>query len=153
MARSVVAPDGVRWKVGRRWAPARVRLRRRRRDGDGLDVGDLGFDVFDGPLAIIGVLAAAVVLFLVVWPIVAIALELVLLVLIFLISLAGRVLFRRPWTVLARSTTPGTAREYEWRVAGWRRSARLIDAAAEALAGGLDLPAGAGSGGLAEHAK
>lgn len=144
MARSVVADDGARWQVGRRWVPARVRLRRRRDSGDGVDIGDLGFaDAFDGPLAIIGVLVAVVLLFLVIWPVFVLALELVILVLLFLVSLAGRVVFRRPWTVVARCETPGASREFEWRVVGWRRSGVLIDAAAEALAAGTELPEGA----------
>jgi hypothetical protein len=153
MARGVVAQDGARWTVGRRWAPTKVRLRRRRDSGDGTDIGDLGFaDVFDDPLAIIAVLAAAaLLLFLVIVPIVAIALELVILVILFLVSLAGRVVFRRPWTVVARSTTQGASHELEWHVVGWRRSGLLIDAAAGALAAGTELPAGATSGGLAEN--
>ena len=76
-----------------------------------------------------------------------------LLVLLFLVSLAGRLLFRRPWTVVARGETPGASREHEWRVVGWRPSSRLIDAAAKALAAGTDLPAGAAPGGLAANTK
>lgn len=64
------------------------------------------------------------IVFLVIWPIVAIALELVILALIFLATLAGRVLFRTPWTVVARSEAPGTPRLREWQVVGWRDSGR-----------------------------
>ncbi len=108
-------------RVGRRRGHRRSRLRRRvrrpARDHRGSS-------------------SAVVLLFLVIWPIVVIALELVILVLLFLVSLAGRVVFRRPWTVVARGETPGASRELEWRVVGWRRSGLLIDAAADALAAG-----------------
>ena len=108
---------------------------------------DLGFDAFDGPLAIIAALAAVVLLFLVIWPIVLIARAPALLVLLFLVSLAGRLLFRRPWTVVARGETPGASREHEWRVVGWRPSSRLIDAAAKALRRRDGPPGRRGAGG------
>ena len=49
------------------------------------------------------------------------ALELVLVALIVVVGVAGRVLFRRPWTIFARSdTTDGDPREHTWEVVGWR---------------------------------
>jgi len=134
MPRSAVAPDGTSWGVGRRWVPFRVRLRDGDwREGGPADLGDVFFDSPGGVLAGLAVIATAMLVFLVIWPIVAIALELVLLALIFLVSLAGRVLFRRPWTVVARSETTGAAREHTWRVVGWRASARLIEDAVDSL--------------------
>lgn len=91
MSHTVVTAERVRRRVGRRWAPFRVRLR----GGDWRDVGptDLGnLTFFDSPgafVAGVAVIATAMVLFLVVWPVVAIALELVLLALIVVVGVAG----------------------------------------------------------------
>lgn len=149
MPRYATSPDRVRWRVGRRWVPYRVTLRGGDwRDVGPSDLGDIGF--FDSPagvLAGLAVIATAMILFLVIWPIVAIALELVILALIFAGSLAGRVVLRRPWTVVARSEGADPPREHEWRVVGWRASGRLVDEAAGALGGGRELPPGATSTG------
>lgn len=141
MARTAVAPDGVHWRVGRRWLPFRVRLRRDDwREAGPSDLGDLAlFDSPGGLLAGLVALAAVALLFLVIWPIVAIALELVLVAIILVGAVGGRVILRRPWTVVARSETA----ERAWNVVGWRRSGRLIDDVADALERGRELPAGA----------
>ena len=64
MARRVTAPDGLRWKVARQWAPWSARLRRPDRPdlggGDGLSVDDAG-----GLLVVLGVLVALALVFLV----------------------------------------------------------------------------------------
>lgn len=144
MSRNVVAPNRVRWRVGRQWLPFRVSLRGGDwRDWRDIDIG--GLDLFDSPggvLAGLGIIALAMLLLLVVWPIVAIALELVLVAVILVGALAGRVVLRRPWTIVARSETTGTPCEHTWRAVGWRRSRRLIDTVADALARGGELPAG-----------
>ena len=121
--------------------PARVRLR----DWDWREAGP--GDFADAELGGLAVIAVAMVVFLVIWPIVAIALELLLLVLICLVGVAGRVLFRRPWTVIARSEATGSPRRHEWRVVGWRRSTRLIEDVIDSLKSGRDLPAGATTSG------
>ncbi|MDP1849485.1 MAG: hypothetical protein Q8K79_16970 [Solirubrobacteraceae bacterium] len=144
MSSETVGPDGIGWRVGRRWLPARVRLRdwdwrESAPDWDGLSF----FDDPSGFLLALGVIATAMIVFLVIWPIVAIALELVILALLFLASLAGRVLFRKPWTVFARSAGLGEPRVHEWRVVGWRDSSRLIADVRAALRSGGELPAGA----------
>ena len=108
MARTVVAPDRVKWKVHRQWAPMRVRFHKKMnlenwletRGGSGEGGGFTGVAeaVFDSPTGILlalGATAVAVVLFLVIFPIVAIALEIVLLIIIVLAALVGRVLLRR----------------------------------------------------------
>ena len=143
MSSSTVGPEGIRWEVGRRWVPKRVRLR----DSDWRESAPEfdGLSFFDDPsgfLLALGVIATAMIVFLVIWPIVAIALELVILALIFMASLAGRILFRKPWTVFARSDTPGPPRVHEGQVVGWRNSGRLIDEVLEALRRGGELPAG-----------
>jgi len=148
MSPSVVTPERVKWRVGRRWVSSRVCLRggdwRDWRDLGPTDLGDLSF--FESPsgfLAGMAVIATAMVLFLVIWPIVAIAIELVLVALILVFGIAGRVLFRRPWTVSACSaTTESSPREHTWQVVGWRGSARLIEDVVKALEEGTDLPPG-----------
>jgi hypothetical protein len=136
------------WKVGREWLPRRVRLRRERElpDGDVSWLADL-FDVDFSAGAIVAAISIAVVgafLFLIVWPIVALALELVILVLLFLASLAGRVVLRRPWRVVARTKDPGHA-ALAWDVKGWRESGRVIEEVAHALESGQKRPQPAGA--------
>lgn len=121
--------------------PAPVRFR----DWDWREAGS--GDFADAELGGLAVIAVAMVVFLVIWPIVAIALELILIVLICLVGDAGRVLFRRPWTVIARSEATGSPRRHEWRVVGWRRSTRLIEDVINSLKSGTDLPADATTSG------
>jgi hypothetical protein len=92
--------------------PAPVRLRNWdwRESGPG--------DFADAELGGLAVIAVAMVVFLVIWPIVAIALELIILMVICLGGIAGRVLLRPPWTVIARSEATGAPRLHEWRVVG-----------------------------------
>src|SRR5262245_44436656 len=97
----IQAPDGRSWRVGRRWFPRRRRLGRADLSDatpDWLDVGGLGDDLAGIVLAIvIGVVGFLLVL--VLFNVVAIAIELVLLVLFVLGGLFGRVVLRRPWVV------------------------------------------------------
>ena len=142
-ARSVVGPDGRAWKVGRRWLPERVRVRREPDlhedgDGDGWSLGD-AFSLDDiSPAAIVAAVALLVlVTFLatVVWPLVAFILELVVLGALFVAGAAARLLLRRPWRVEAH--TPGPPpRVLAWEAAGWRRSRRVVDEVAGALRAG-----------------
>jgi hypothetical protein len=144
--RRVTAPDGREWKVGRQWLPARMRIRRDESDGPGdgdgiLDtMGDfLGMDdAGAGILVGFAVLALSALLFAVVFPVIALTLELIILLALFMAGIVGRVVFRRPWHVLAR--TDGAS--YRWPVRGWRARGERVDAVADALAGG-SLPPGA----------
>jgi hypothetical protein len=144
--RRVTAPDGREWKVGRQWLPARMRIRRDEGDGPGdgdgiLDtMGDfLGMDdAGAGILVGFAVLALSALLFAVVFPVIALTLELIILLALFMAGIVGRVVFHRPWHVLAR--TDGAS--YRWPVRGWRASGERVDAVADALAGG-SLPPGA----------
>lgn len=142
----VVAPSRVRWRVGRRWLPFRVRIRRDVWRELGPDnVGDTGW-FFDEPGGILAALAAAAVLLLVLFvafPIVAIAVELVVVAVVLLGAVAGRVILRRPWTIYAVSELAEPIQEHTWRVVGWRRSRRLIDQVAESLERGHEPPPGA----------
>ena len=146
MARKVVAPSGVEWKVGRQWAPWRVSVRRRDADlGDGgveggPDWGDW-FDLDDAGVIFTSlvILVLGALLLLVVWPVMAIAIEIVVIGLGVLVSALGRLVLRRPWTVVA--TVRGHRDHgYEWKVRGWRASGELIDTVADALENRQALP-------------
>jgi hypothetical protein len=161
--RRITAPDGTAWRVGRRWLPERKRLRRRRdRSPDILDAGGSdgsnggdasgpdgggsggngsGFDI-DLPgaddaiailLIVLAVIAVVFLLTTVVIPILVVGIELLLVIALFVAGLAGRLLFRRPWTIRARSAD---GRQLTWRAAGFRRSGRVRDEIAGALAQG-----------------
>ncbi len=145
--RQVTAPDGREWKVGRQWLPTRVRIRRDDiHDPGGGDGGD-GFldtmgdffgidDAGAGILVGFAVVALTALLLAVVFPVIALTLELIVLLALFLAGIVGRVLFRRPWHVLARTDDA----RYRWPVRGWRASGERVNAVADGLARGSLLP-------------
>lgn len=139
-ARSVAAPDGTRWRVGRRWVARRLPRWRRVRIGDGA-VETLGLPDVSGPddlvtwLAIlVGGLVVAVVLI----PLLLFGLELVLVGVLLAAGILARALLGRPWVVQALGED---GRALTWQVSGWRRSALAIEQVAASLAAGLDPPA------------
>ena len=75
-------------------------------------------------------LVAFFVLTTVVFPILVLTLELLIVLVLLAGGLAGRFLFRKPWTIRARAKD---GRELSWRASGWRRSGRVRDDAAAAL--------------------
>jgi hypothetical protein len=135
---SVTAPDKRTWKVGRRWLPKKLRLPRRR-DFDATD-GIFALDFVEGvSTLVVGIvifvtLALALVL---VWPILALAIELIAIVLIALVGLIGRVLFRRPWRIVA-TPDDAPADQLMWDVPGWRASSEAIEEIATALKSGRE---------------
>ena len=142
----VTAPDGTRWKVGRQWWPDRdvdtvepaADLGSGGGGGDGWfpNLGDA--DEFIVVIVAIGVVLLTILFFTtVVIPVIAFTLELILLVVLFFGGIAGRLLFRRPWTVRARAD--GLTR-HRWQVVGFRNSGELRDEVAAALGSGRALP-------------
>lgn len=137
--RKATAPDGSRWKLGRRWFP-------RRQGWDGVDTGDLPFpdvgdadDIFGAILLAVFAVIAAVFLALLLFNVVVLAIEITILVLGLIVGLFSRVVLRKPWTVFAKSG-PHTV---ERHVVGWRASRRLIDElAGEVESGRLQLATG-----------
>ena len=123
MARKVVAPDGSTWKVGRRWRPERFRVWRPGRRNV-LEYG--GLELMGG--VVLGVVV--VVFFFVVIPVVSVALEIVVFLVLLVAGIATRVLRRRPWTVQA---VCDPWERHTWLVVGWRASRAKIDAAADAI--------------------
>jgi len=92
-----------------------------------------------GILVGLGILVMVALAFLVVWPVVALAIELVLVLIGVIVTVAGRVVLRRPWTVVA-SARGGRDHRHVWHVKGWRASGTLVDEAAEALRLGRTVP-------------
>jgi hypothetical protein len=136
--RKATAPDGSRWKPGRRWFPHRPNDR-----FDAIDTGDLKFpdlgeadDLFGAILLVVFSVIAAVFLALLLLNVVVMAIEITIIVLGLIIGLFSRVVLRKPWTVFVKSG-PHTV---ERPVVGWRASRRLIDElAAEVESGRLQL--------------
>jgi hypothetical protein len=148
-ARTVTAPNGERWRVGRRWlnrpVPKLFRPRRARRQATGgadrtegiLGALDptMGLDVGDS-LALLGIAVGVFVVFLLVvfvlLPLIGIALELALAIGFVSSGLFGRLVLRRPWTIEAVSLD-APERRSAFAVTGWRRSGRALAALAAAI--------------------
>lgn len=149
MARTLRAPDGRVWRVGRDWpthfkAP-RLKLPRRRdrRDGSCLDILNFGdFGGFDDIAGVIGGLVVMIVLTVVLLFIGAPLLVFALQGLVFLAAtgwgLVLRQIGRRPWTVVVRSNG-SPPEEATFRVVGWRASGRLVAEIARRLKAGRPL--------------
>lgn len=142
-----MSPDGERWKVGRQWSPWRPRLRPSRRRGEdaavegsqwGLDGAMMADDLLGGVLVGLAFAAVVVLAFVVVWPVIAIAAEIAIVVLGVILGTAWRIAFRKPWIVRASAMTYRDERV--WEVKGWRASGQMIDAVSSALERGLPLP-------------
>jgi hypothetical protein len=135
----VTAPDGRQWKLGRRWMPGRRRVwRPKMRDtGDGSWVDFGGDDLGIVGAIVLAVIAVVVIAFLalILLNVVALAIELIIIVVLLLGGIVGRVVFRRPWTIYAKTA----GHEWQQRVVGWRASGRAIDAAASRIASGAEL--------------
>lgn len=72
-----------------------------------------------------------------VWPLLALAIELIAIVLLALGGLIGRVVFRRPWLIVATTDGP-PAEQLGWRVPGWRGSGAAIAEIETALRSGRE---------------
>jgi hypothetical protein len=143
-SRQVVAPDGVEWRVGRRWLTRSPKLTRPRR-GDvaaeslehlGASWPDIGnIDFGEGLLV-----AAAVVAFLLILiPVLFFGIELITLGVLLAAGVITRSVLGQPWVIEATSTDPLTVgRQLEWRVRGWRKSGKVIAQIASDLSAGRD---------------
>jgi hypothetical protein len=163
-ARTVVAPDGRVWTVGRRWVSGRVRLRREReREWDvpdgGRDVWSIGDlfsfdDITPSGIAVgLAIALAGVLVFVVVWPLVALIVELVLLLVVLVAGVAARVVLRRPWQIVAKTSGPPPD-VLSWQVVGWRASGRAITEIRRSLeAGESDMRPSARVGASAKRQK
>lgn len=145
MTREVQAPDGRVWRVRRRWVPKTPRLRRRSESRDDWwswwDLPSLDFDgddVFAVIALVFGLVVILVFAVTVVFPLVALTLELVIGAVLFAAGLIGRLLFGRPWRIEA--TTIGTPKlTREIHASGLRGSREAVDRLADEIQrGGLD---------------
>lgn len=142
----VTTPNGDRWRVGRRWLDRSLpNLRHRFRANrekvvdegswfDGLMIPDFDLlDFDDSPAAAIAIALGALLLFLVLLPLIGIALELIVLLVLLWSGIVGRVLFGRPWIVVA-ANLDDPQRSVAFAVKGWRRSSQAIEELSRALA-------------------
>jgi len=133
-SREVTAPDGARWRVSRVWSERPLpRWRKLSLDG----IGEAGLLAPDGGdlAAWLAVMVGTIVVLVVVIPLLLFGIELVLLGLLIAAAILGRALLGRPWLVRAQPLDGG-APAMAWRVVGWRRSGRVIEELAAALAAG-----------------
>ena len=115
-----------------------------RRAGDAADVDPGCLDVIgEGIVTAIAVIVAVLVLVFVVLPLLVAVVDLAFVILLAMVGLAGRVAFRRPWTVEARRSDGSCV---AWRVVGWRASGELVDQVANQVASGIVPPGGLRSG-------
>ena len=135
----MTSPDGDRWQVRRRWLDRGMpklweRFRRHRKEAEDSNLLDDAY-VFDG-LAGIGIalvaIAIAVVVTVVLLPLLGVALELVLLILLFASGLFGRIVLRRPWTVEAIDLDDGE-RSVAYAVKGFGAAGRAAEELASAI--------------------
>jgi len=106
-------------------------------DGGGLDwmpdfSDDLG--IFGAIILAIFVVIAAIFVALVLFNVIAIAIELLLVIVLFVFGVVSRVVFRRPWTVFAASKDQTITRS----IVGWRASKREIEDLSARLQSGLE---------------
>jgi hypothetical protein len=157
--RTVTTPDGRSVEVSVDWTRQPVRLphayRRRgwRKDVEdsmtGLDVpggggahhgggggvpGDIGADFAVAIAALVVLVVAGVLVWFVIWPLLAIATELAVVATIAIAGLVGRVFFGRPWVIEAVDANA----ERRWQVRGMAAARRTIDEIAGQLAAGTD---------------
>ena len=132
--RTVTSPDGDRWRVRRRWMdrplPSLRERFRKNKEGrepeadSAMDLG-LGFDLLSGTMTGTVIIGVVLLLVFVLMPLIGIALELLVLALLFGSSLVGRILFRRPWTVEAVKVGDPQER-VAFAVKGWRQSSQAL---------------------------
>ena len=146
---SVTDPNGRPWTVGIRWLPRKPRWigwgprRKKRKDRDWgwLDAVDpfSALDAADGPGSLAAIVAVAALVFLFwffVLPVAILALDLLFVVLLAAVSVAARVLFRRPWIVEASTT----GEQHQRPVVGYRASREMVDDTARSIQFSGTLP-------------
>lgn len=159
--RTATTPAGDVYDVAVEWLP-RWRLlarriggwrskdpSRRRRDGDSwLDRLDLPVvpdvdDLLVGIAVIVGLVVAGLLFWWLLLPLLLVVLDGLVVLALVLVGGLGRVLFRRPWTVVVRRGGAVVARV---GVVGWRRALHVRDEIAGDLAAGLSVTAVAARG-------
>jgi hypothetical protein len=137
--RQATAPDGTRWRVRRRWLDRplpdlrkRFNEYRRENSGDLLFDASWGVDFGDSVWASLALAFFVAILVVVLLPLIGLALELILVVLLLGSGLVGRLLLRRPWSIEAQDLG-GEQRPASYAVKGWGRSGRAVEEIATAI--------------------
>jgi hypothetical protein len=95
-------------------------------------------DLLDEGIVIgIALVLLALLVVVVGFPVLIAVLDLALLLVLTLLGMLARVLFRRPWEIEVRDDD---GHRTTWRVVGWRASARKLDEIEQLLRIGLPLP-------------
>jgi hypothetical protein len=148
----VTSPDGDRWRVKRRWMNRplpTLRGRWGRRDGETAVARGLDVVSIDPTESILATVAGFVLIVLIVFfflPLIGVAFELGLVLLLFSSGILGRVVLRRPWIVEAANLNHPD-RSTAFAVKGWRRSEGAIETLEREIAatGSPTPPAGGDS--------
>ena len=138
--RKVEDPHGRKWTLGRHWMPRRKRFKKADLDMPDF-LPDFGGDDIGIFAAIFLAIAAVILTFflaLLLFNVVALAIELSIVIIVALVGLISRVIFRRPWIVFAKSGD----QTIEYPVVGYLNSGQRIDELKEALSSGAQLPPG-----------
>jgi hypothetical protein len=148
-ARTIRAPSGQEWRIGRRWIGRsmprwrKMRSRKSRKtDGGRIDAAEALFSVpdfngLDDLGTAVFIALALVVIALVLVPLLLFGIELILLGLLVAAGIVGRTLLGRPWIVQAIPSGE-KADTLTWSVVGWRQSARVMEEIATSLEAGRD---------------
>ncbi|HKY14491.1 MAG TPA: hypothetical protein VJM33_06165 [Microthrixaceae bacterium] len=154
MAKTVVGPDGLEWKVRRRWVPRpgtetlwgrfhrrfRAAFRRMSDLDPGVDPG-CSVDVGEGFLVVIVVVVVVLLAIYIGFPLIIALVEVVGLIVLLIGGVVARVVFRRPWLVDAHGPD---GLHLTWPVVGWRASGRRRDEIVAELEAGA-IPQGGSS--------
>lgn len=155
-ARTVTAPDGTVWRVSPQWMARRgpkisstwrrrwerrTGRRESRRGDSGLDAcdccTDLGDDLVGALFAVVFFVVVGALLIFFVWPLLALAVELLLVALLLVLGFVLRVAFRRPWVVEADARD---GRRLEYRIVGYGPMRRCLTEVADGLQYGQAMP-------------
>lgn len=145
----VLAPDGRRWVVRRRWLPrlgsetlwGRFHRRFRqsvRRAGDAADLDPGCLEIVgEGIVAAIAIVVVVLVALFVAIPLLVALVDVLILLVLAILGVVARVVLRRPWLVEARADD-GTV--LQWKVVGWRASDEWRTRIRDLLEAGVALP-------------
>lgn len=137
----ISSPDGERWLVRRRWSnrPVPNIWRRMERNADELEetgvtprFSELGWAAGEGSQGMMFAFAA-IVLFVILIPVLGVALELIVLFAVIWSGLVGRLLLGHPWVVEARNLDDGE-RSAAYAVKGFRNAGHAVRELSAAVA-------------------
>jgi hypothetical protein len=104
--------------------------------GEGADVAGGCIDLEALLIAVVVIAVILLAIFFVI-PLLLTLVDLVVVLLLTLLGFVAKIVFRRPWTLEARSDD-GTV--YRWKVVGWRASGQRRDEIAQMLSAGITPP-------------